>query len=90
MSTTGPSGRLSAPGHMGVDYEERVDFDRLRRYRLGRAQAALESSECGAFLLFDQRLPLLPGELGVGLHGGVHERVDLVVDAEVVGPDDDV
>ena len=42
-----------APGHMGVDYEERVDFDRLRRYRLDRAKAALEGSECGAFLLFD-------------------------------------
>jgi Xaa-Pro dipeptidase len=38
---------------MGVDYEERVDFARLREYRLGRAKAALESSECGAFLLFD-------------------------------------
>jgi Xaa-Pro aminopeptidase len=44
---------LPAPGHMGVDYEQRVDFDRLRRYRLARAKAALESSECGAFLLFD-------------------------------------
>jgi Xaa-Pro dipeptidase len=44
---------LAAPGHMGVDYEQRVDFDRLRDYRLGRARAALESSECGAFLLFD-------------------------------------
>ena len=44
---------IPAPGHMGVDYEERVDFDRLRRYRLERAQAALEASECGAFLLFD-------------------------------------
>ncbi len=44
---------LPAPGHMGVDYEERVDFDRLRRYRLGRAREALEGSECGAFLLFD-------------------------------------
>jgi len=44
---------LPAPGHMGVDYEERVDFDRLRRYRLARAKASLESSECGAFLLFD-------------------------------------
>jgi Xaa-Pro aminopeptidase len=44
---------LSAPGHMGVDYEERVDFDRLRRYRLARAREALEGSECGAFLLFD-------------------------------------
>ncbi|HTE71743.1 MAG TPA: Xaa-Pro peptidase family protein [Actinomycetes bacterium] len=38
---------------MGVDYEERVDFARLRDYRVGRANAALESSECGAFLLFD-------------------------------------
>jgi Xaa-Pro dipeptidase len=44
---------IGAPGHMGVDYEERVDFDRLRRYRVERAQAALEASECGAFLLFD-------------------------------------
>jgi len=38
---------------MGVDYEERVNFDRLRQYRLARAMASLESSECGAFLLFD-------------------------------------
>ena len=44
---------LAAPGHMGVDYETRVDFDRLRRYRLERAQKALAGSECGAFLLFD-------------------------------------
>ena len=44
---------LPAPGHGGVDYEQRVDFDRLRRYRLDRARAALNSSECGAFLLFD-------------------------------------
>ena len=44
---------LPAPGHMGVDYEERVDFDRLRRYRIGRAREVLEGSECGAFLLFD-------------------------------------
>ena len=38
---------------MGVDYEERVNFDRLREYRLARAKASLESSECGSFLLFD-------------------------------------
>src|SRR5674476_171813 len=44
---------LPSPGHMGVDYEERVDFARLREYRLGRAKAALASSGCGAFLLFD-------------------------------------
>ncbi|WP_433528969.1 M24 family metallopeptidase [Micromonospora sp. CA-263727] len=44
---------IPAPGHMSVDYEARVDFDRLREYRLGRALAALEASGCGAFLLFD-------------------------------------
>ncbi|QIB47284.1 M24 family metallopeptidase [Streptomyces aureoverticillatus] len=44
---------LAAPGHMSVDYEQRVDFDRLRRHRLGRARAALNASGCGAFLLFD-------------------------------------
>jgi Xaa-Pro aminopeptidase len=44
---------LRAPGHGGVDFEQRVDFDRLRRYRLDRAHAALEASDCGAFLLFD-------------------------------------
>ncbi len=44
---------IGAPGHMGVDYEERVDFDRLRKYRVARAQEALDASECGAFLLFD-------------------------------------
>jgi Xaa-Pro aminopeptidase len=42
-----------SPGRMGVDFEERVDFDRLRNYRLGRARAALEASELGALLLFD-------------------------------------
>jgi Xaa-Pro aminopeptidase len=44
---------MPAPGHMAVDFELRVDFGRLRDYRLGRAKAALEGSECGAFLLFD-------------------------------------
>ena len=44
---------LRAPGHGGVDFEQRVDFGRLRRYRLDRAHAALEGSDCGAFLLFD-------------------------------------
>jgi Xaa-Pro dipeptidase len=44
---------LRAPGHGGVDFEARVDFDRLRRYRLERSLAALDASDCGAFLLFD-------------------------------------
>jgi len=44
---------LPAPGHGAVDYEQRADYGRLRSYRLERARAALEASECGAFLLFD-------------------------------------
>lgn len=44
---------IPAHGSMGVDFEQRVDFARLRDYRLGRAMEALEASDCGAFLLFD-------------------------------------
>jgi Xaa-Pro aminopeptidase len=39
---------------MAVDWEQRVDFARLRSDRLTRAKAALEASELGAVLLFDQ------------------------------------
>ena len=44
---------IPAPGHGAVDFEQRVDFDRLRKHRLARAKASLDNSECGAFLLFD-------------------------------------
>jgi Xaa-Pro aminopeptidase len=44
---------MNTPGHMGVDFETRVDFDRLRSYRIARAREALEASEFGALLLFD-------------------------------------
>jgi Xaa-Pro dipeptidase len=44
---------LPVLGTMGVDFEERVDYRRMHRYRLGRAQAALEKSDLGALLLFD-------------------------------------
>jgi Xaa-Pro aminopeptidase len=50
QQTTRP---IPAYGHGAVDFEQRVDYGRLRDYRLRRARAALESSECGAFLLFD-------------------------------------
>jgi Xaa-Pro dipeptidase len=36
-----------------VDWEQRLDFPRLRRERLERARASLERSELGAVLLFD-------------------------------------
>ena len=38
---------------MAVDWEQRIDFPRLRRERLERAQKALRESDLGALLLFD-------------------------------------
>jgi len=45
---------LQAPGHMQVDFEERVDFRRLHAYRLARTRQALARSGLGALLVFDQ------------------------------------
>ena len=42
-----------APGRMNVDFEERIDFGRLRHYRLDRAKAAMENAGLGALLVFD-------------------------------------
>lgn len=44
---------IGSPGFQAVDWEARVDMDRLRRYRLARARAALDASDLGALLLFD-------------------------------------
>jgi Xaa-Pro aminopeptidase len=44
---------IPALGHTSVDFERRVDHDRLRRYRLSRAKNALKNSNCGAILTFD-------------------------------------
>ena len=46
-------GRLPAWGHTSVDFERRVDHDRLRRYRLSRTRQALKASNAGTLLLFD-------------------------------------
>lgn len=40
-------------GAMAVDWEQRVDYDRLRAERLARLRAQLERSELGAVLAFD-------------------------------------
>jgi len=40
-------------GTMGVDFEERVNFDRLRKERLARAKAALEASSLGSLVCYD-------------------------------------
>jgi hypothetical protein len=44
---------IPAPGTMSVDFEERVNFDRLRTHRLASARGALERSELGPVLCFD-------------------------------------
>ena len=44
---------IASPGRMNVDFEERVNFDRLRRYRIARARSAIDSSGLGAVLCFD-------------------------------------
>ncbi|WP_052891488.1 M24 family metallopeptidase [Thermogemmatispora carboxidivorans] len=40
-------------GPMAVDWEVRVDYERLRRERLARVQKVLKESELGALLCFD-------------------------------------
>jgi Xaa-Pro aminopeptidase len=44
---------LKTFGLMAVDWEERVNFDRLRSERLARAKRELERSSLGALLCFD-------------------------------------
>src|SRR5258706_12480599 len=44
---------LPTHGTMAVDWEQRVDFDRLRREGLARAKDLLAKSEMGALLCFD-------------------------------------
>jgi Xaa-Pro aminopeptidase len=48
-----PVATSPAPGVMGVDWERRVDFDRLRNYRLSRVREALSDAGLGALLLFE-------------------------------------
>ena len=44
---------LKTFGLMDVDWEQRVNIDRLRRERLDRIKVALKKSELGALLCFD-------------------------------------
>jgi len=48
-----PVATSPAPGIMGVDWEQRVDFDRLRNYRLARVREQLEQTDLGGVLLFE-------------------------------------
>jgi Xaa-Pro aminopeptidase len=48
-----PVATTPSPGIMGVDWEDRVDFERLRQYRLARVREQLEAHGLGALLLFE-------------------------------------
>ncbi len=43
----------SRGARMSVDWEQRINFDRLRAHRLERAKATLRRSDLGCLLLFD-------------------------------------
>jgi Xaa-Pro aminopeptidase len=53
MADEFPVATIPAPGVMGVDFEERINFDRLRAHRLDRVRRALDASDLGAVLVFD-------------------------------------
>ena len=48
-----PVATSPAPGVMGVDWENRVDFERLRQHRIARVRQMLEEFDLGAVLLFE-------------------------------------
>jgi Xaa-Pro aminopeptidase len=53
MASEFPVATTPSPGVQGVDWEQRVDFERLRQYRLDRTRQALDRSDVGALLLFE-------------------------------------
>jgi Xaa-Pro dipeptidase len=54
MTNNPPIPNVGSPGaSMAVDWEERVDFARLRSERFGKVQDALEGSSLGGLILFD-------------------------------------
>ena len=46
---------LKTHGTMAVDWENRIDFDRLRRERLQKAKDLLARSSMGSLLCFDSQ-----------------------------------
>src|SRR5256884_5339806 len=77
---------LPALGTMGVDFEERVDYRRLHRYRLARGKQALEKSEPGALLVFDVHniRYITSTKIGEGERGKLSRRALLTRDGEPI------
>jgi Xaa-Pro dipeptidase len=53
MTVEFPVATSPAPGVVAVDWEIRVDFERLRQYRVGRVRQLMEEEGLGAVLLFE-------------------------------------
>ena len=66
--------KLPAHGHMSVDFERRIDHDRLRRYRLARTRQSLKNSNAGTLLLFDVSAYHRTGWVFLFLETGDHPR----------------
>ena len=45
--------KFGTQGMMQVDYEQRIDFDRMRRGRVARIKAEMDKTDLGCLLLFD-------------------------------------
>jgi pyruvate dehydrogenase E1 component beta subunit len=73
----------SAPGVMGVDWEVRVDFERLRRHRIARVHEMLEQFDLGAILLFETSEDVPEGEIvePLGVARVVREGSDVTIAA---------
>jgi Xaa-Pro dipeptidase len=53
MSVEFPVATSPAPGVIGVDWESRVDFERLRQHRISRVKKIMEQEDLAALLLFE-------------------------------------
>ncbi len=53
MTDEFPVATSPAPGVLAVDWETRVDFERLRQHRLARTRQLMEEEGLGALLLFE-------------------------------------
>jgi Xaa-Pro dipeptidase len=53
MSVEFPVATSPAPGVIGVDWESRVDFERLRQHRISRVKQLMEQEDLAALLLFE-------------------------------------
>ena len=79
-----PVATSPAPGVMGVDWENRVDFERLRTYRLERVRMMLEAFDLGADLSTMFMVQYEPRGFA-GAHDHPLEEAYLILEGEVEG-----